>query len=260
MTTPTLVARGAAGAVVPDRATTMAVPTALSTTRTALILAAILIVAGAIRIFAFHGYWGADDGEYSLLANAMQRGQFWTFVNEHYVARFDGPAHLPYRFALIAPLALLFRLFGVSEPVLVAYPLAISLLGIALAFACGRHFFGNAGGLLAASLYAVIPVDVNNATQFLPDVIATFYASLAVLIVVKADCDAKADTRSLALRGLGAGVLFGISWLSKETVTYLVPLCAVMIVSGLRTNVRRTVPLWIGVAVGSAGILAGEMA
>ncbi len=259
MITPTLVAHGAAGAVVPNRTTTVAVPTAFSTTRTALILAAILIVAAAIRIFAFHGYWGADDGEYALLANAMQHGQFWTFVNDHYVARFDGPAHLPYRLGLIAPLALLFRLFGVSETVLVAYPLVISLLGVALAFACGRHFFGNAGGLIAALLYALIPVDVNNATQFLPDIVATFYASLAVWIVLRADRVAEPDMKSLALRGLGAGVLFGISWLSKETVTYLVPLCAVVIVSGLRTNVRRTLPLWIGVAIGSASILAGEM-
>ena len=260
MMTPTLVARGAAGDVVRERTAVAAVPTALSTTHTALILAAILVVAAVIRLVSFHGYWGADDGEYALLANAMQHGQFWTFVNDHYVARFDGPAHLPYRVGLIAPLALLFRVFGVSETVLVTYPLLISVLGVLLAFACGRHFFGSKGGLLAAALYSVIPIDVSNATQFLPDVVATFYASLAVLLVVVADAKKEATSRSMFVSGLVGGVLFGISWLSKETVTYLVPLCAVLIVDGLRKRAARTIPLWIGVAIGSAGILAGEMA
>jgi hypothetical protein len=153
-------------------------------TTKALTLAAILVLAVAIRIYCFHGYWGTDDGEYARLANAMAKGQFGAFVNENYIQHAYAPAHLPYRIALIAPLALLFKLFGVSEAVLVAYPMAVSVLGVLLAFVCGRLLFGPQVGLVAAALWSVLPEDVSLASIFLPDAIASFYASLGVLIVL----------------------------------------------------------------------------
>ena len=236
-----------------------AVAGTISTTATAAILCAILVFGLGFRIVSFHGFWGADDAEYARLANAMATGTYWEFVDENYVRNFNAPAHLPYRIALVAPLAAMFRVFGISEPVLVAFPVMISMLGVGLAFACGRHFFGNKAGLIAAALYAVVPVDVKYATQFLPDIIATFYASLAILILLVSGKSEKVGTRSLFAAGLAAGLLFGLSWLSKESVTYLVPFCAVLIVSGIRADFKRTLPLWLGVAAASGAVLLAEM-
>jgi 4-amino-4-deoxy-L-arabinose transferase-like glycosyltransferase len=235
------------------------IPRTRSATATAAVLCAILVVAAGVRLATARGYWGADDGEYALLANAMASGDYWAFVNDNYVERFNGPAHLPYRFALIAPLALVFRVFGVSEPALIAYPLLISILGVVLAFACGRLFFGPLGGLVAAALVALVPVDIQYATMFLPDGIASFYASLAVLTVLTFGAATHARPRTLFVAGLGAGCLFAVSWLAKESVAYLVPFCAVLIVMGIRDDFRRTLPLWLGVAVASGGVLLVEM-
>jgi len=223
------------------------------------ILLAILLVAAGIRLFSFRGYWGADDAEYALLAHSMVRGDYAAFVQENYVEHFNAPAHLPYRIALIAPLAVLFKTFGVGDMTLAIYPLTVSMLGVLLAFACGRHFFGVDAGLIAAALWAVLPVDVDISSQFLPDGIASFYASVGVLVVLGVRALGPASRARLFAGGLAAGACFGLSWLSKESVVYLVPLCGVLIVVDTRRDVRAAVPLWAGVAVASAGILAAEM-
>jgi 4-amino-4-deoxy-L-arabinose transferase-like glycosyltransferase len=232
---------------------------ALSSTRRMAVLLAVLALAIGLRVLTFHGFWGADDGEYSLLANAMANGSYWQFVDRNYVDQFNGPAHLPYRVALIAPVALLYRLFGVSELTLVAYPLFISTLAVLLAFFAGRLFFGTRAGLITAGLYALLPADVSYATSLLPDGVGTFYASAAVLILVAVGERTGATRATLLGAGLGAGLLFGLSWLTKESVTYLVPFCGFLMVRSLRADVRRAVPLWGGVAIASAMVLGAEM-
>ncbi len=223
------------------------------------ILWGIVLVALALRLYAFRGYFGADDGEYARLANAMVRGNWGAFIDENYVRNFHAPAHLPYRTALIAPLVLLFGLFGVSELVLVSYPLLISILGVILAFVCGRLMFGVNAGLIAAALWAVLPADVMLATQFLPDAIASFYASLGVLVVFYVRTSGPKRALHGFLGGLAAGLLFGISWLSKESVVYLVPLCGLLLIVDSWTDSKKAWPLWAGVAVASVGVVVAEM-
>jgi 4-amino-4-deoxy-L-arabinose transferase-like glycosyltransferase len=223
-------------------------------------LGALVIVAAALRLYSYQGHWGADDGEYALLANAMAHGRFWEFVDENYIRAFNAPAHLPYRFALVVPLALLFKAFGVSELTFAAYPFVLSLLGVLVAFACGRVFFGATAGLLAAALWTVAPLDIAWATFFLPDGIASFYACVGVLAVVYVMQSAIARPAQLLAGGMVAGLCFGLSWMAKESVAYLVPFCGVLIVAGARKDFRRTLPLWVGVAIASGAVLAAEMA
>ena len=223
------------------------------------ILCGIVFAALALRLYTFVGYFGADDGEYARLANAMVEGNLGAFIDENYIRNFHAPAHLRFRLALIAPLALLFGLFGISEWVLVSYPLLISLLGVVLAFLCGRFMFGVNAGLVAAALWAVLPVDVKLATEFLPDAIAIFYASAGVLVLLWARESATKQAYHGLLGGLAAGLLFGLSWLSKESIVYLVPLCGLLLIVDFRADFRKALPLWTGVAAASGGILLAEM-
>ncbi|MBI5235128.1 MAG: hypothetical protein HY886_02635, partial [Deltaproteobacteria bacterium] len=73
------------------------------------VLGAIIALGAIIRLYCMHGLWGADDAEYARLANALANGNFTSFVQENYITSFNAPAHLPYRMALIAPLAVIFR-------------------------------------------------------------------------------------------------------------------------------------------------------
>jgi 4-amino-4-deoxy-L-arabinose transferase-like glycosyltransferase len=223
------------------------------------ILLAILLAAVALRIYCMNGYWGTDDGEYALLANAMAQGNFADFVRENYFRNFNAPAHLPYRMALIAPLSALFRVFGVSEIALLFYPFSISIFGVILAFLCGRLLFSVNAGLISAALWSVFPVDVDLATFFLPDAIASFYGSAGVLVVLFVVLADIRGTFPRFLGGLIAGLLFGISWLSKESIVYLAPFCLFLLVSGAKRNFKGALPLWIGVAAASGGVLLTEM-
>jgi 4-amino-4-deoxy-L-arabinose transferase-like glycosyltransferase len=223
------------------------------------IFIAILLIALGLRLYCFHGYWGVDDGEYALLANAMAKGNFTEFVNENYIRHYNGPAHLPFRVGLIVPLAAIFRVFGVTEFTFVSYPLAISMLSTVLAFCTGRLLFGVNAGLIAAAIWAVLPLDYDLATVFLPDAIASFYASLGVVALLYARELDTTDAWKRSAWGLIIGLSFGISWLSKESVIYLAPLCGFLLIVDAKNALRKTLPLWIGVAVGSAGILLAEM-
>ena len=224
-----------------------------------IVLLAIILVGVGLRLYCFRGMWGTDDGEYARLANAMARGNFGAFVQENYVDKFNAPAQLPFRIGLIFPLAVLFRFFGVSETTLVFYPLVISVAGVAVAFLCGRFLFNVKAGLIAAALWSVLPIDVESANYFLPDGIASFYGSLGVLVILLMISSDAVGTFRKFLGGFVAGLLFGISWLSKESIVYLVPFCLILLAIDLRKNFKDALPLWIGIAVASGGVLSTEM-
>ncbi|MBI5236584.1 MAG: glycosyltransferase family 39 protein, partial [Deltaproteobacteria bacterium] len=200
--------------------------------------------------------------EYARLANALANGNFTSFVQENYITSFNAPAHLPYRMALIAPLAVIFRVFGINEASLAAYPFLLSLAGIPLAYLTGRLLFGGRAGLIAALLWAIFPVDVWYATSFLPDIIASFYGSAGVAVILWLIYSDKHFSGSrLFIGGAFAGLLFGLSWLSKESIAYLVPFTGMMmILSFIRGGFRSYLPLWIGVAIASGAMLLCEMA
>ncbi len=222
------------------------------------ILLGVLGFALALRSYCLHGLWGTDDGEYALLANAMMHGNFTAFVEDNYVQHFNAPAHLRFRTALIVPLSMLFGVFGISEQTVLLYPFVISELGVLVAFFCGRLLFGVNAGLISAAIWAVLPRDIRLATQFLPDGIASFYASVGVLMILYARLKGEQPLTRFFV-GCLAGILFGISWLTKESIVYLIPFCAILLWWDMRENLKSAVPLWIGVAITSGGIFLVEM-
>jgi len=224
-----------------------------------LFLFVIVLLGTALRLYCFQGFWGTDDAEYARLAHAMTKGSFCDFVRANYLENFNGPAHLPFRMALIFPLSLLFSFFGVSELVLVIYPLTISILSILLVYFSGRLLFGVKAGLIASAIWAVLPINIQYSTSFRPDIPVTFYASLGVIILITM---MKSETKSkflLFLSGSFAGLLFGISWLCKGTVLYLVPFCIVLLIFSVRKNRKAGLSLWAGVATLSLGVIVIEM-
>lgn len=225
-----------------------------------LIILFFIVLAGiALRLYCFNGLWGTDDAEYARLAHAMAQGNFSDFIQKNYIENSNTPAHWPYRVGIIYPLSILFRLFGVNEVALVAYPLIVSVLGILLAYSCGRLLFNDSAGLMAAAIWAVLPLDVKFATSFLPDVPSSFYASLGIAVILFF-INYNSENKFFSFSGgVIGGLLFGISWLSKESVVYLVPFCGVLIFISMRKNWKTSLPLWSGVAVASIGVLLTEM-
>jgi 4-amino-4-deoxy-L-arabinose transferase-like glycosyltransferase len=104
---------------------------------------------------------------------------------------------------------------------------------------------------------AITPIDIAGASLLLPDAIAAFWANVAVPIALIALN--RSDIRHVGLLGLLSGVLFGISWLCKESVAYLVPFILLLVlIANAQTSAGRIVAL-VAVGIGSLAVLCAEM-
>ena len=222
-------------------------------TPSAIYLASILAFGVAVRLSSFQGYLGLDDGEYARFAHQLAHDSFQA-------AGYTGPAVFPLRIGVIAPAAAAFAVFGSSEWSLVVYPLVMSLLGIALMYACGSLLFGWRAGAIGATLLALFPWDIESATILLADMPAAVFAAAAVTALIFVDRREENRRSALFSWGVVAGLAFGFSWLCKESVAYLAPFCAIWAILMLRRHGAKALHLWAGVAVGSLAILLGEMA
>jgi hypothetical protein len=184
--------------------------------RPGLSLAGLLTFAALLRLILFQGYLNSDPAGYAFLADELALGRLHLTDNDIII--------WPLRFGIYAPAALMIRLFGLSEVTLAVVSFIISFASCVLIYIGTRHFFGIRAALISVALLAVLPIDVAMATTLFPDAIAAFWANLGVtvLLLLPTDC----NTKSSVLVPIFAGLLFGISWLSKESVAYLAPFVA----------------------------------
>lgn len=216
------------------------------------ILLLIILVAIALRLYCFRGYIGLDDAEYARFAHQIGKGTFA-------LGTYNGPAVFPLRVGIISPTSLLFHFFGTNEWTMVLYPFTLSIMCILIAYICSASLFNYRTGLIAASFWAILPIEMSNATQLLPDLPAAFYASVGVVCILFL-IDSRTKRKSIILcGGILAGLSFGLSWLCKETVVYLVPFCLILLIISIKHNWKRNALLWVGVAAGSLGVLLIEM-
>jgi 4-amino-4-deoxy-L-arabinose transferase-like glycosyltransferase len=228
-------------------------PTAWTNARIFLALASILVVAIALRVYLFEGYAGLDDGEYARFAYHLA-------TQGHYPTGYTGPAVFPLRVGTILPASAIYVIAGMSEWTTVVYPFVISLLEIILIYIFASISFGRGAGIIAAGLLSVFFWDIHNATVLLPDLPAAFFSACGITIVAVLHRSSTWTQRQLLLGGALAGFCFGLSWLCKETITYLVPFCAMWVAVSLRQDFRARLWLWSGVALGSAVVLSTEAA
>jgi hypothetical protein len=178
-------------------------------------LLGILLFAAAIRAACFSGFAGSDDGAYSEIANGIAKGEFK-------VSEYKVPPVFPLRLGLVLPLALLFKVSGPSEATVLLIPLTISLASIVLAFLAGRLIATPRSGLLAAALYALVPLDVLFATILTPDALVAFWINITALLLYVAS--RRESLRSRVGLGFLAGAAFIAAWLTKEVVVYAAPM------------------------------------
>jgi len=133
-----------------------------------------LLFAVGLRLRYFSGLGLGDD--YLLRADLL------AIVRDGRV-NFDANG---YRFPWWIPTALSCRLLRVSEAGLIAPILVFDVLGMALVCLFARRLWGGAGGVIAALLVAVLPLDVAWSTMFASDVVVSFFSTLCLFFVVRA--------------------------------------------------------------------------
>ena len=215
-------------------------------------LAGFLAIAVILRLIAFQGYSDSDPRAYSELANDLAQGTL-------HIPEYGGPPVFPLRLGVYAPTAVLIRVFGLSEPTFVVYPLLVSIFGCLLAYALAQYLGTPIAGLIALGALAVLPLDVSTASVLYPDAIAAFWANVGIALACVALNRLK--LWQSALLGVLSGAFVGVSWLCKESVAYLVPFVAILILvihRHLRLPSRITCLAAIG--TGSLAVLLAETA
>ncbi len=206
-------------------------------------LLGIFVLAVALRWVAFSGVFGSDDLIFSKLATKMASGS-WKAVDPS-----DSPI-MKNRLGFIVPVAASIKWIGVNEWGISFYPFLVSILGVLLAFVAGKSFFGPKAGLIAALLQALLPIDLQLASQCLSDLPAAFYSSIGIFLMYRACVSA---SRQKILSAL-AGMSFGISYLNRENVVYMIPLAAGMLYWAWRLG-RKNVIFFFIAAFGAVGLL-----
>lgn len=192
------------------------------TIRAGMVLGAILIAAVGLRVALYKGYASSDDGWYWLLAKQALHGTL--LVGGDPVL---SQSHFAVRSGLIYPTALAVKSLGETEAALAVYPFFCSLAQVVLAFLIGRLVAGTGAGLLAALLYAMLPIDISAATVCSPDLPMALCLSAALLII----------QMSLHREGSGhgnllmflAGLILGLAWLTKEMAVYPIIACGIAV-------------------------------
>jgi 4-amino-4-deoxy-L-arabinose transferase-like glycosyltransferase len=190
-----------------------------------------------LRLACFTGLVASDDVHYSGYAQLI--------ADARYTPEYH---HRAIRYGLLFPLALLYRVFGVSEWTTIAVPLIASSVSVVLLALIGKKLFGVRGALIAALLLATFPLQLRYATVLVPEPILACYLLLAVLLYVRTD-----DRTPLA-RSVLTGVVLGVAYLTKEPAAFVA--LALLVDGGLARRWRQTV----GIALGIGAIVALEHA
>jgi len=154
------------------------------------------------------------------------------------------------RLGTYAPLALFYALFGVSQATTLAWPLLCSLATACLIYAIGCLLAGESAGLIAALVWAIMPLDISLATSLLPDGPLTTFSAAGILLLLLAE--RSKGWKALAYYVSCALCLVAAS-LVKQTGLILFLFLSVYLISTKRFS-------WKFLAIGLAvGCLAGAL-
>ena len=171
------------------------------------LLAAAVFAGLGIRLFFFSGLIASDDLSHCYAAFRLVHPE----TQDTYIGTLAGSANIR-RLGVNLPLGLSMLAFGVHEWSISLVPLVFSLAGILLIYALCRTLAGPGAGMLAAWMWACLPVDIYMATVCLQDnVFATVNAAFFLFIT----CSEKTEKRRW-LWALAAGLALGYLQYVKE--------------------------------------------
>lgn len=160
----------------------------------------ITAVGTGLRLLWFSGYGLGDD---VLIRHAAS----W-FLD----AGLPPGVNYAYRFAWWGPTVLAAAAFGVGDWAMVLPTILASTAAFPLIYALGVAFWGRPGGVLAATLLVVMPLDFAWSTMVTPDIVCSTLILGAMLAIVRAAADQTtvARRRLLAIAALASWFAFHV--------------------------------------------------
>ncbi len=189
-------------------------------------LVLILIFAAFLRLIFFVGPCCDDDVAYLNSAYNIVKLNFVELHNGYSFA---------YRTMMILPMALSFKIFGISEFTASLYILLTSLGSIIVAFFIGKFLFNARVGIFASLLLAFYPLEVIYSTHIVPDIPVAFFMGLSVLVFLYAEKNEKDKFYILS------GVTAGLAYLVKITAILIVPFILFYAIFLLKRNKTKAI-------------------
>ncbi len=156
--------------------------------------------------------------------------------------------HWSLRWGLLVPVGIVYRIFGVHEWTTFVVPLLASTVSVPLLMILGERLVGLRAALLAGVLFASFPTSLHWATILIPEPVAELYMLMALIVY------AEAEEHSSILRGCVVGLIWGISYLTKEPAVF------VAMATVLDAAFRRRWRLAFGICTGLMMIIITECA
>ena len=135
----------------------------------------IVIIAFAIIVRLIFGFFSLGSMSMGIASRAYQISQGGSL---------DFQSLYSFRFALLYPVALLFKIFGINLFSLSFYPFFCSMATIVVVFFLGKILFNEYVGVIAAFLLSFYPLNVVAGTSLYPDGPMAFFMSLSILLYV----------------------------------------------------------------------------
>ena len=200
---------------------------------------ALIVMAAVILWWRWVGYQGHDDAYYAEAASA------WV---QH--APSLGTNHWALRYPLVLPTAVLIKIFGPSLPVYALVDVTAYLSFLILGYAAARHWFGIGAAVALTVIGIVLPQFPVQATYANPDMLEMSFIMGSFWLLMFAR-----QRGGPWLMMLGAGLLAGLAFLTRETTLALFPLYGFMFLF------QPAVPRWkyLLVAAGFVLIVGAQM-
>lgn len=137
-------------------------------------MAGLMALGAALRLYYRSGFGLGDDVIFRhVISNLMNTLSM----------RAD---NISYRFTWWFPTGLSTWVFGLNEFGIILPVTVAAIAGIGLIYAFGKALWGTSGGIIAASLLLVTPLDVAWSTMLTPDIPVSFFSALSVLLTLRA--------------------------------------------------------------------------
>ncbi len=188
------------------------------------ILIALLFICFGLQMTFFTGFRD-DDIYYASEAYKISKGIKIDFTQRDYTGGI--------RLGLLLPTALSFCLFGVNQYSAALFPMLCAFGSIIVIYLLGRELFDKKSAFWAAFLYVFFPLNIIYSTTLYPDLPASFFLGLSILVFIKASNHKGNAALSLFLV---SGIILGVAYLIKEVVLLAVLIYAVIIIDGLKNK------------------------
>jgi hypothetical protein len=166
--------------------------------------ALLVLLAAAVRLLLFSGVYGHDDWAYLFYIRSYTNGQTHEILHSLWGLRF----------LIWFPVAVLFKVFGVSFSAAFAPGFILGLTAVPLTYFILRHLRMGIGVATLGCLFLILsPIDWQVSTTIRGDIEMSFYSGALLLALLGLR---QAVGRNKYYWGLLAGVIWGFSVLSKE--------------------------------------------